>query len=75
MTRKRVLLAALTAAFVAGNVGVALAQAGGGGAGNGGAAAGGGNSCASGAAGNGSVGSGNQNNPSPYYKDERYPHR
>ena len=65
---KRVWLAALTAAFMAGSMAIAHAQAAGAG-GDGGAAAG------SGSSGGGSAesGSANRSTPSPYYKDERFP--
>ena len=73
MTRQ-VWLAALTAAFIAGGMAVAHAQAAGGGgsaAGGGGAAAGGGNGGASGAGGSDPSQRGTRD-PSPIYKDERF---
>ena len=74
MLRKRVWLAALTAAFVAGGMAIAHAQAGGGGAGGGGGAAGGGNGGASGGGGSdpSQTGQYTNPNPAPRYKDERY---
>jgi hypothetical protein len=78
--QQRVWLAALTAAFMAGSMAIAHAQAGGGGA----AAGGGGGGDGGAAAGSGSGGSGGQGggdstgtrrNASPIYKDERFPQR
>jgi hypothetical protein len=72
----RVWLAALTAAFIAGSMAIAHAQAGGGGAaaggGDGGAAAGSGSGGGGGAGGDST---GNQRNVTPIYKDERFPQR
>ena len=77
---KRVWLAALTAAFMAGSMAIAHAQAGGGGAagGDGGAAAGAGGAGSGGQGGQGgggSVGTGNTRTQSPIYKAERFPQR
>jgi len=69
---KRVWLAALTAAFMAGSMAIAHAQAAAGG-GDGGAAAGAGGSGGGGPGGGDSAGT--RRNASPIYKDERFPQR
>ena len=72
---KRVWLAALTAAFMAGSMAIAHAQMGGGGGGAGGGAGGGGASSGGGGGQGGGETMQGRNGPSRYYKDERFPQR